>query len=267
MEQPVILPGMARNYKAIIVEDNAEMRDHLKNMITNRHKNITVIGSAADVPDAAQLIATTPPDLLFLDVELGSMTGFDLLDRLRATPFPVIFTTGRSDYAIPAMNAHLDHAAFLVKPVLGPALDREVIKALAYIDQQARNAQAPYGMVVSDRRIGLPDGNELIMVPVDDILYCVSDEPGTRVHLKTTADGKKPDPRPLFVAKGIGKFRDTLEQHGFASPNQSAVLNLKYLVKAVSIGEGGDAIMSDGSRHSVSRRSKGGFFGGLDKLK
>ena len=267
MEQTPILPAMSRKYNAIIVEDNEEMATYLKNLIGTRHKNIAVSAVVNNVPDAAEVIARQAPDLLFLDVELGDMKGFDLLERLRNITFPVIFTTGKSEYAIPALNAHLAYASFLVKPVLGPGLDTEVIRALAWIEQQERIAAQPHGMVVSDRRIGLPDGNDLVMVPIDDILYCVSDDPGTRVHLKTTADAKKPDPKPLFVAKGIGRFKEALEAHGFGSPSQSAVVNTRYVARAVSIGEGGDAIMTDGSRHSVSRRYKQDFFALFDRVK
>ena len=259
---------MGRKYTAILVEDVAEMRDDLRAMITDGHRNITLIGEAGNVPDAADLIAAQPPDLLFLDVELGSRSGFDLLERIAPVTMPVIFTTGSTAHMKDAIDLHLPYCAYLTKPVLTRHLDREIKQALDWLEARAPKhpSPAPHGMEVSGRRIGLPDGNSLVMVHLDDILYCVSDDPGTRVHLKTTADAKKPDPRPLFVAKGIGKFREALEPHGFGSPSQSAVVNNKYVAKVASIGEGGDVHMTDGTRHTVSKRSKKDFFALFDRI-
>ena len=248
------------------MEDEPEIRADLRDMIEDGHKNITIIGEAPDVPMAAELIARKSPDILFLDVNLGSRSGFHLIERLKSVSFPVIFTTGSTDHMKNAIDLHLPYTGYITKPYDPLALDKEIKQAIDFLEARTPSAAAtPPGMVVSDRRIGLPDGKELIMVPLDEILYCESDEPGTRVFTTHPLPGRKPDEKGFYVAKGIGKFREALEPHGFGSPGQSAVLNKKFVDRLVSIDEGGDAIVR-GKRFTVSRRFKKDFFALFDKV-
>lgn len=266
MENQELNDVMSKKFNAVLVEDDLEIRADLRNLIIEGHKNISIIGEAADVPSAAELITKLAPDLLFLDVNLGKRDGFQLLERLQPVTFPVIFTTGSTDHMKKAIDLHLPYTGYITKPYLAEPLDKEIRQAMEFIEaRRAPMPTAPAGMVVSDRKIGLPDGKTLIMVHLDNILYCESDDPGTRVFTSHPLPGRKLDGKGFYVAKGIGKFREALESHGFGSPSQSAVVNLKSVDSLTSIDEGGD-VMIGTKRLTVSRGFKKEFFALFDRV-
>jgi len=101
--------------KALIVEDNAFMATVLYDLLQQDASTIAVVGTATTGKDALRLIALKKPDVVFLDIELPDMTGFELLKQLDTISFQTIFTTSHSHYAIKAFRFNaLD---YLVKPI------------------------------------------------------------------------------------------------------------------------------------------------------
>ncbi|MBK9734710.1 MAG: response regulator [Saprospiraceae bacterium] len=112
--------------KALIVEDNAFMATVLHDLLKQYASKITVIDIAITGSDALSLIATVKPDVVFLDIELPDMTGFELLQQIDDINFKTVFTTSHSHYAIKAFRFNaLD---YLVKPIneieLGESIKR-----------------------------------------------------------------------------------------------------------------------------------------------
>lgn len=107
-----------KTWRALIVDDEKLARDELKTQL-EAYKQIDIIGEASDVESAYNFITREKPSLLFLDIDLGSNTGFDLLARID-TGFKVIFVTAHDEYAIRAFEVNaLD---YLLKPVWGDRL-------------------------------------------------------------------------------------------------------------------------------------------------
>ena len=113
--------------KAVIVEDEKHSRETLKNLIQEFCINIQVIGEAASVNEAVTIIKSKQPDVVFLDIELQTGNGFDVLNQVSNQNFEVIFTTAFEQYAIKAVKfSSLD---YLLKPIDLEELQRAVEKA------------------------------------------------------------------------------------------------------------------------------------------
>ena len=199
---------------AVLVDDEAQCRDTLSALLKERHPDIQVIGMATDVPSGIALVRKEQPDLLFLDVEMGRMTGFDLLKAIAPVRPHVIFTTAHEGYAVRAIRFNaLD---FLLKPVVPEELDDAIHKAVAAL-AKGNGHPGVSGLLhqlENDRQIALPTGEGLYMVQIDDILYCTSDNNYTEVYLRA-------EKKPQVVSRPLSEFDAFLVPQGFVRVHQS----------------------------------------------
>src|SRR5688572_15936902 len=113
--------------RVVIVEDEVHSREALKSLLLEFCDGIEIVGMADDVETAVLLIQQSNPDLLFLDVELQTGTGFDLLDQLGEINFDIVFTTAFEQYAVKAIK--LSSIDYLLKPIDIEELQKAVEKA------------------------------------------------------------------------------------------------------------------------------------------
>ena len=236
---------------AVIVEDEERSRKALTGILERQFPHIQLLGQADDVASGLALVTEARPDILFLDIELGERSGFDLLDALGTVRPHVIFTTGHEGYAVKAIRfSALD---YLLKPVdpqeLGIAIGKAADAAhlpqhpaqfMALLKNLAQRAE-------NGRRIALPVSDGLEMVAIDDILYCESDGHYTTLRLV--------DQRRLTVSRNVGQFEDMLDKDQFIRVHHSFLVNMRRVSRYVK-GEGGELIMADGTNVQVSRRKK-----------
>jgi len=197
------------------------------------------------------LISNTPPDVLFLDIELGESSGFELLEALGNIRPHVIFTTAHEGYAIKAVRfSALD---YLLKPIdpqeLGVALGKATDSA--HLMQHPAQFMALLTNLTqrleNSRRLALPVGEGLEMVTVADILSCESDGHYTVLRLA--------DKRRLTVARNLGQFEEMLDASRFIRVHHSFLVNIAHVSRYVR-GEGGELVLTDGTVVQVSRRKK-----------
>lgn len=236
---------------AVIVEDEERSRKALTGILERQFPHIQLLGQTGDVASGLALVTEAEPDILFLDIELGDRSGFDLLEALGTVRPHVIFTTAHEGYAVKAIRfSALD---YLLKPVdpqeLGIALGKAADAAqlpqhpaqfMALLKNLAQRAE-------NGRRIALPVSDGLEMVAVDDILYCESDGHYTTLRLV--------DKRRLTVSRNVGQFEELLDKDQFIRVHHSFLVNMGRVSRYVK-GEGGELIMADGSNVQVSRRKK-----------
>ncbi|MDX9750055.1 MAG: LytTR family DNA-binding domain-containing protein [Flavobacteriales bacterium] len=246
---------------AVIVDDEAHCREALTGLLQQHFPAVDVRGAAVDVAGALELVRHEKPALLFLDVELGDRTGFDLLEALGDERPHVIFTTAHEGYAVKAIRfSALD---FLLKPI-----DPDELRAaLDKVGQRAHPRQRPDQFIALMRnmllhahdgeRIALPVADGLEMVEVGSILRCESDGNYTHVHVK---GGK-----PLLIARTLKEFEDLLTGRGFIRVHHAHLINVRHVRRYVR-GEGGEVIMDDGTSVMVSRRKKRELMDGLERL-
>jgi len=242
---------------AVIIDDEALCREQLLDLLRQRHPGLRIVGQASTVPEGIALVRSTKPEIIFLDIEIGGMTGFDLLKAISPQQPHIIFTTAHESYAVKAIRFNaLD---YLLKPIVASELDDAVYKAQRSADSgKAPDVPGLLGSVLSDRQIALPISNGLVVVHLDDILHCSSDKNYTEVFVR----GEK---KPYVISKPLGDFDAFLADQGFIRIHQSHLVNRKHIKRYVR-GEGGEVVMSDGTNLPVSRRQKAELIEMLDRL-
>jgi two-component system LytT family response regulator len=190
------------------------------------------------------------PQLLFLDIEMPQMNGFELLEKIKDIQFELIFTTSYDQYAIKAIRfSALD---YLLKPIDREDLQKAVLKVIQRVQyplpQQIeillQRLQNP-GQALN--KIAIPTMEGLQMITIDTIVSCSSDSNYTNLALK---NGQK-----VTASRTLKEIEGLLEDHSFLRVHHSNLVNLNEISKYVR-GEGGYLIMSDGSAIDVSRSRK-----------
>jgi two-component system LytT family response regulator len=239
--------------KAIIVDDEPYCCEALSILLDRYCPQVSVTASFHSGADALKVIREQQPQLLFLDIEMPRMNGFELLEKIKDLSFELIFTTSYDQYAIKAIRfSALD---YLLKPI-----DREeLIRSVEKVDQRLasplpqqidllfQKLQHP-GHLFS--KIAIPTMEGLQMVPVGNIIHCVSDSNYTILHLK--------DQQKVIASRTLKEIEELLEDYSFLRVHHSNVVNLNEISKYIK-GEGGYLVMSDGSSVNVSRSRKEGL--------
>lgn len=244
--------------RAIIVDDEPKSCDTLSTMIAEFVDGVTVVSIENGVQPALKAIHEHKPDIVFLDIEMNSETGFDLLTQLPKIEFEVVFTTAFEQYALKAIKfAALD---YLLKPIDISELE----DAVAKVKEKRKNKDLNQGLEAlmanlkstssSQHQIALPSSDGLLFVHVTDIIYCQADGPYTYFYLKA---GNK-----VTVSKNLKEYEELLEDHFFFRVHKSYLINLKEMRRYVK-GDGGYVIMSNDKEVDVSKRKKESFMSAL----
>lgn len=239
--------------KAILIDDENHCRETLSLKLEKYCPQVHLLAQCSSGAEGLQAIAHHQPEVVFLDVEMPEMNGFEMLGQLSPIPFEVIFTTGYDAYAIKAIRfSALD---YLLKPIDKDELKKAVAKLqqkskhnlTAQLDillQKMGNKQVPL------QKIALPTFEGFELVAIDDILHCESDSNYTHIMLR---NGKK-----LLISRTLKEIEELLEGYPFLRIHNSHVVNLNEIVRFVR-GEGGYVIMSDNTTITVSRSRKDGL--------
>jgi two-component system LytT family response regulator len=236
--------------RALIIDDEAKSREVLSRQLEHFCPEIEVIGNATNGNQAAQLIREMKPDVVFLDVELGADTGFDLLKSLGEVKFDVVFTTAHEKYALEAIRfSALD---YLMKPILAEELKRSVARLLKKKSPEDRKNHLDaliYNINYSnsDKKLGLPMQHGLEFISISEVVYCESENNYTIFHMK---NGQK-----HLVSRTMLEFDHLLKNYYFFRAHQSYLVNLRH-VQRFNKNESSSLIMSSGQQIDVSRRKK-----------
>ncbi|WP_341835272.1 LytTR family DNA-binding domain-containing protein [Chitinophaga pollutisoli] len=240
--------------KALIVEDEILSREFLSNMVREHCPQLELAGTASTVDEAVQMIETLSPQLVFLDIEMQTGTGFDVLQRASGHKFHVIFTTAFDHYAIRAIK--FSAVDYLLKPIAYDELQEAVAKALRQmestgednrLDLLLKNISRPAG---DDFCISLSTSEGVDFVPLSTIIRLEAKGPYTIFFLK--------DGRQIMVSRNLKEYENTLQEYGFFRIHNSNIINLKDVKRWVKT-DGGYAIMSDGAMVAISPKKKEDF--------
>ena len=236
--------------KAIIIDDEPYSCEVLAAMLQEDSPQVQVAAICNNGEQGLLAIQKYSPEVVFLDVEMPKMNGFEMLEKMPIINFHLIFTTSYDQYALKAIRfSALD---YLLKPIDREELKRAVEKVeqklqiplpqqLELLMQKMRQPSQPLS------KIALPTMEGLQMIAVDTIITCESDDNYTLLYFK---NGKK-----LLVTRSLKDLEEALEQHSFLRVHRSYVVNLNEIEKYVR-GEGGYLIMTGGSTVDVSRSRK-----------
>ncbi len=233
--------------QAIIIDDLPLAIASLKQDLEDYCPDIEVIATADGVIEGSKLLRKTKPDILFLDVQMGDGDGFDLLDIIDASEFPVIFTTASEDYAIKAFQyAAVD---YLLKPIDPELLLEAVNKAKLQpkLSDQQKQIIKRSGDDNVKKEIALNTQEEIRVVSLDDIIRCSSMDNYTQFFID---DGSK-----VLVTKTLKDFERMLPSDMFLRVHQSHLVNIQKIQSYVKT-EGGYLLLKNGEHVAVSVRKK-----------
>lgn len=237
--------------KTLIVDDEEKSRITLNNLVTKHCPGLVVTDLCDSVAAAIKSIAKSPPDLVFLDIEMPFENGFALFEKIKNPAFQVIFTTAYGQYAIKAIKySALD---YLLKPVDVEDLKSAVEKCREKIKSNPNRADdiemllSALKLKSKSAKIAVPTFDGLQMVNANEIVKCIADESYTHI---TLTDGSK-----LVVCRILKEFEDLLSDLNFLRVHNSSLINLTHVKKYIK-GDGGYVIMSDDETVEVSRRKK-----------
>ncbi len=239
---------------AIIVEDEPRSREFLKNMVQEYCPQVTIAGTASSVEEAVATIETIKPSLVFLDIEMHTGTGFDVLQQVKQRNFQVIFTTAYDHYAIQAIK--FSAVDYLLKPIDVEELQQAVKK----VEEKLQANQSSQALDVllqnlkkspgDDFSITLSTSEGLEFVPLKNILRLEASGPYTHFFMK--------DNRKVIVSRHMKEYEMLLNDHYFFRVHNSHIINMKEVSRMIKT-DGGYAIMSDGSNISISPKKKDEF--------
>lgn len=235
--------------RTILIDDEPYCCEALSTLLEDS-PDVEITAICHNAADALLAIKKYSPDLVFLDVEMPRMNGFEMLQQLPSVNFEIIFTTSYDQYALKAIR--FSAIDYLLKPV-----DREEL--LIAIQKVLQRSQKPiaqqleilmqkiYSPSKPVSKIAMPTMEGLQMIQVEQIISCESDSNYTILHLK--GKNKK------VVSSTLKDIEELLEDHAFARIHRCYLVNLNEIEKYVK-GEGGYVVMSDGSAVDVSRSRK-----------
>ena len=231
--------------KALIVEDNAFMATVLHDMLKQYATKIAVIDIAKTGNEAISLIASIKPNVVFLDIELPDMTGFELLQQLENINFKTVFTTSHSHYAIRAFRFNaLD---YLVKPINESELDEAIKRLLKSANNSTGVKNALSNLEVQsleNQKLVLPQQNGTLRLPLKQITHIESERNYSYIHL---SNGNKE-----LSSKNLAYFEDILIDKNFYRSHRSHLIN-RFHIKALADG---NFILKNGMEIPISRRKE-----------
>lgn len=236
---------MNRRIRTLLVDDTRLARVEMRTLLA-AHADIDIVGEADDLGAAVEAIDRLRPDVVLLDIQMPSGTGFEVLERIDHAPL-VVFSTAYDQHAVRAFEANaLD---YVVKPVdaarLASALDRVRARMDAHAPRHDEPGPARAALGANDQ-VFLRDGERCWFVVLADISRLVVDGNYVRVWFK----GEQ-----ALLMRSLSALEARLDGSVFFRANRNTLVNLRH-VRGVdlSVGDGYILTMRDGAEVDVSRR-------------
>lgn len=234
---------MINNLTAIIVDDELHGRENLKKIIETYCPEIELVGLADSTLKAKELVKAFSLDIVFLDINMPVLDGFDFLAEYESRDFMVVIVSAHEEYGINAVKAGA--ADYLLKPINIKELKQTVNKLVS-----KRNQEHRVDMIEKNDKIVLPTSHGFNVLVFDDIIRLEAEGSYTKVIIK---EGKN-----KIVSRTLKDFEDTLPRDKFFRIHKSHLINLKY-IKDYSKKDGNYVLMSDGHRIEIARRKVSDF--------
>lgn len=237
--------------RALLIDDEIANTNNLKAMLGKYCVQVTILGTANTIEQAENLIMRHRPNLLFLDIQMGSRTGFDLLQNIDKIDFQVIFVTAYNQYGIQAIK----HAAldYLLKPIDIDELKLAVRKAEEKINSLDQKSQVEFLIQQWSPKSKLPQKialsfqNETRYIPIVDIVRCEADDTYTIFHLLN-------EPK-IIASRSLKEYTEILTPHGFLRTHQSHLINPKF-IKSWLKEDGGTILLTNQVKIPVSKPNR-----------
>ncbi len=237
--------------KKVVLIDNAigDIKN-LEFIISKYMDDAIVVGSATNIEEGIKCINNNNPDVVLLDVDLGTGTGFDLLQSFESRTFDVIFISAHSNYAIRAFKVcAID---FLLKPIeiseLKNAIRRVGVQDIKSKTLKSSGTVGTDDVFLTQNKLALPQQFGYEFIDSTDIYYIVAD--GSYINIVHKKG--KPD---YLISKPLHYFEQILNKNIFLRVHNSYIVNILE-IKTYIRGDGGSLFINNGARIPVSRKFK-----------
>jgi two-component system LytT family response regulator len=228
-------------FKAVIVDDEDLARGYLRELL-RAHPEIEVVADCSNGFEAVKAVAETVPDLLFLDVQMPKLDGFEVLELIDPARIPVvIFVTAYDQYAMRAFDAHA--VDYLLKPFDAARFERALDRARSRIGER----RPPPGIApaASRERLVVKDGTRVHVIPIAKLDYVEAQDDYVALH----SEGKS-----YLKQQSIASVEAMLDPACFVRIHRSAIVNLERVARIEPYGKDSRlVILTDGTRLPVSR--------------
>jgi len=208
--------------KIAIIDDEFNVRELFKRLVTLLYKDAIVVGEAASIKQAKKMLSTCSPDIVLLDIELEDGTGFNLLDQLKSINFKIVFITAFNQHAIKAFKYNA--VDYLLKPIspkeFKSTLDKVLLKVSEESELQTLLAQLKKGKIFEPKKIVINTVKEKHILNTDDILYLESEGAYTKIVTKDLS---------VLASKNLKHYEDLLPKSQFIRPHQSFLVSKKII--------------------------------------
>ncbi len=240
--------------RAILIDDEKNSIEMLEWLLANYCPDVSILATCSSAEEGIQMIHKYQPDVVFLDIEMPKMNGFDMLEKIGNITFEIVFTTAYDHFAVRAFK----YAAlnYLLKPIdpdelkltVGRLSTKKAAPGKEQMDLLFQHLLQKNNQV---ERIALSTNDGLLFVQTRNITYCKAESNYTQVALM---DGQK-----ILVARTLKEIDETLSGKDFFRIHNSYLVNLNHISKFVR-DDGGYIIMPDGCQIGISRNKKEEFF-------
>lgn len=237
--------------RALLIDDEKHSLESLQIELQQHCPQVEVVQACKGAQAGLTGIRTHRPDLIFLDIEMPGMNGFELLDHVREIPLEVIFTTAYDEYAIRAIK--VSAMDYLLKPIDVQELKRAVEKVA--LKHHSGNTREKLEVLLTNiqnsqqgfQKLAIPTLSGLHFVDVQDIVFCEADGNYTTIN---TRSGNK-----HVISKTMKETEELLRNPGFFRTHQSFLVNLNYIKEYIK-GSGGQLVLQNGAIIQVARARK-----------
>lgn len=264
--------------KALIVDDEAPARKRLKKLLSaiELGQRLDVVAEASDGIEALDIIGSEAVDILFLDIQMPQLTGFDVLERVPDDRRPVvIFTTAYDEYAVKAFEANA--VDYLLKPIdknrLGQAVDRaerlirEPDERSAVDDRFERlldwlekeeSARRPKTEPTGDyiRQLSVPFRDRILVVPTERIFAAEVHDGITRLIVLDDKPGLAPKTTSYIVSYTLEQLESRLDPEQFMRVHRSGIVRLDRIREMISWFSGRYKLILDGGHEIIASRER-----------
>lgn len=241
---------------AVIVDDEEIGRLALRKKINNYCQNVIIGGEASDGKEGIEVIKSIEPDVVFLDIEMPRMDGFEMLQSITQIDFHIIFTTAYDHYAIKAIK----YSAFdyLLKPVdieeLKAAVDRAQNHPGTWTNDKINTLQLNLSSQPFLGQIAIPTEEGLSFFNVSEIVHLEAQSNYTLIFIQ--------DNSKLLASRTLKEFEELLPTDIFYRTHHSHIINISYIKKYIR-ADGGQIVMKNNKHIPISRRKKKSFMENL----
>lgn len=236
--------------KVVIIDDEMLARSIVKEYL-QKHPQLEVMAECGDGFEGLKAIQQHQPDLIFLDIQMPKINGFEMLELIEHPP-AVIFATAFDEYAIKAFEAHA--IDYLLKPFDQDRFDKAIIK---WMEQKSVNAEKVTQDLLEtaslspaqSQRVVVKNGSKIKIIPAHDILFLEAADDFVKIHT----------PEGYFLKnKTMNHFEQTLDKNQFVRSHRSYIINIQQITRIDPYEKDSHvAVLRTGTKVPVSRSGYG----------